>query len=96
MALPAQGEGTEMSIPLYGTGNEIVYSHIPGEARSFCSWQTPLRPGEARWNKALTSDEVLRLQAGEDPLTVAPDDLIAYRPLQPDIPEPIWVVKIRQ
>ena len=98
MARQAEGEGTEtMSIPFDGTGNEIYYSYTPGKAASFCSWTKPwvtsLRPGEARWNKALTSEEVRQLQTGADPRTVAPDDLYAYRPLQPEISESNWIVK---
>lgn len=86
-----------MSIP-FGKDDDLSSVFKPGspcKPVSVCNWVGiyPLAPGEARWSKALTSDEVLALQAGADPRTVAPDYLYAYRPFNPELGEQMWKIK---
>lgn len=77
-----------MSIP-FGKDEDwstVFKHHGEVKAASFHKWVRldELQPGEARWNKALTTEEILALQAGIDPRMVASDYLYAYRPAQPE------------
>lgn len=70
----------------------------PHLVRSLSQWVriVPLEPGEARWNRALTVEEIKALQSGVDPRTVASDALIAYRPLQPTVFVHNWALSERE